>query len=638
MKADKKEKKQKAGNSIPARPAKKISQIAFPWWLTAILILVTVLVYLPVFNAGFVHWDDKLYIQDNPLIRSINLEEIFSTYQQGNYHPVTMLVYAIEYHSWKLNATGFHAVNLLFHLLNTVLVCYVLFRLTGKKEIAFVAALFFGVHPIHVESVAWLAQLKDLLYTFFFLCAYYFYLEYYKSGKNKFYVFSLILFLLSLLSKAMAAPLPVVLLLTDYFMNRKFTMKVIAEKLPFFILAIVLGIVAIKAQLPSGETLNIPEFPFWQRIVFACHSFVFYLLHLVMPYQLNAIYPYPVKVGEPIPSSYYIYLIVVAGIIAGIIYSLRFTKKIFFAFGFFTATVFLVLQLLPIGDAIMADRYGYIPSIAIFYLAGEGYYFLKNKNRNNAASFTIVAFTLFFSFQTFALSKAWKNGMTLWNDVIQKDSTIPGAYNNRGLVLMEQKQNEEALSDFNKAIELKPDFAYAYYNRGLIAMDENINDAALKDYSEAIRLYPGYVEAYLNRGIVYFNMHKLEESYGDYSNAIRLRPSMSEAYAGRGAVLHLQQKYSEAAADYDKALVLQPGNYSVYFNLGLVYNAEKKYEDAIASFSNAIALEPGYAQAYYNRGISRISMGNTDAGCSDMKQAITLGFRPEPDDYNRKCY
>lgn len=353
----------------------KISSNEVPIWLLAFIIIITLLAYLPVFDAGFVQWDDKLYIQDNALIRSINLKEIFATYQQGNYHPVTMLVYAIEYHFWNLNAAGYHTVNLFLHLLNTLMVCYVIFRLCRKKEIAFVAALFFGIHPIHVESVAWLAELKDLLYTFFFLASYIYYLKYNEEGKSKFYFISLLLFLLSLLSKAMAAPLPVILLLTDYFIDRKFSRKTILEKIPFFILAIILGIVAINAQLPTGETLNIPVYPFWQRIIFACYGFVSYLIHLIMPVNLNAVYPYPMKVGENIPFLYYFYVILFFGIVATVIYSLRFSRKIFFGIGFFTATVFLVLQLLPIGDAIMANRYGYIPSVGIFYLAGEAFYF-----------------------------------------------------------------------------------------------------------------------------------------------------------------------------------------------------------------------------------------------------------------------
>jgi hypothetical protein len=201
--------------------------------------------------------------------------------------------------------------------------------------------LLFGIHPLHVESVAWASELKDLLYTFFFLASYIFYLKYIKSNRNKFLFYALLLFLFSLFSKAMAASLPLLLLLTDYIKGRKINMKILLEKLPFFILAIIFGLVAIYAQKSSHAIQDISTFTFPQRIIFASHSFISYLIKLLAPVHLSAYYPYPVKSGDHLPSQYYIYLLLFLSFIAFVIYSIRFSKKILFGIGFFAITIFL---------------------------------------------------------------------------------------------------------------------------------------------------------------------------------------------------------------------------------------------------------------------------------------------------------
>jgi 4-amino-4-deoxy-L-arabinose transferase-like glycosyltransferase len=267
-----------------------------------IIILISFIAYLPVFNNELLAWDDEYYIKNNPLVYTINLKDIFSQYVMGNYHPFTILILAIEYQLFGLSATGYHTVNLLLHLLNVLLVFFTVLRLANKQEIALVAALLFGIHPLHVESVAWTAELKDLLYTFFFLASYIFYLKYQESQRKKYYIVALILFSVSLLSKAMAASLPVLLILTDYFKGRKINVKTLLDKAPFFLLSIIFGIVAIWAQQSSGAT-EVIHFSFLQRIIFACYGFITYLVQLIFPLNLSAYYPYPVRSGESIPGQ-----------------------------------------------------------------------------------------------------------------------------------------------------------------------------------------------------------------------------------------------------------------------------------------------------------------------------------------------
>jgi protein O-mannosyl-transferase len=625
-----------------------------------IILLISFIAYFPVLHNGLLAWDDNAYIKNNPLIYSFNLADIFSQNVKSNYHPLTILFLSLEYKLFGLNATGYHTVNLLLHLINVILVFYVIQLISGKAGVALVAALLFGVHPLHVESVAWVAELKDLLYTFFFLAAYIFYLKYIKDFQKKNYVFALLLFLLSLLSKAMAASLPLVLILTDYFKGRKINLKTLSEKIPFFLLAIIFGIVALMAQKSSGAA-DIIDFSFPQRILFACYGIIGYLYKLVLPLNLSAYYPYPIASGENIPLQYYIFPVLVIALIGAVFYSLRFTKKIFFGAAFFALTVFLVLQLIPVGGAVMADRYAYIPSIAIFYLAGEGFYFLWSKNQKLIPVILLSGFAIFFSIKTYSRSGVWKNDMTLWNDVISRDQNIYEAYINRGNAFKNENKNDLAMADFskaielnpnssfafynrgtayedakkyelamadyNKAIELNPDFSPAYNNRGNLYANGNKSDLALADFNKAIELNKDYSQAYNNRGNLYANANKYDLALADFNKAVELSPGNSKAYNNRANVYVKKKQYDLAISDFSKAIVLNPNYAQPYFNRGSIYDFLKNYDLAIADFSKAISIDPNFMQAYYGRGLSEYYSGRKEAACRDLSQSARLGYQ-----------
>jgi Flp pilus assembly protein TadD len=596
-----------------------------------VILLISFIAYSPVFQNGISTWDDDAYIRHNPFIYSINLKEIFTQNVMGNYHPFTILIYALEYHFFGLNATGFHAVNLSLHLLNVILVFYVVFLLSDKAVVALVASLLFGIHPIHVESVAWVSELKDLLYTLFFLSSYIFYLKYLNDLKKKHYALALLLFMVSLLSKAMAVSLPVVLVLTDYFKGRKINVKTISEKVPFFLLAIASGIVAVLAQQSKGA-VNVNDFSFPQRILFACYGFISYIYKLIFPLNLSAYYPYPIKYGENIPIIYYAYLILFLGLAASVFYSLRFTKKIFFGVGFFTATIFLVLQLFPVGSAIMADRYSYVPSIGVFYLAGEGFHlFMSKKSKMAAILLLTIAATILLSIKTFERSSVWKNDLTLWNDVIDQDQTSPLPYNNRGYYYLSVEKNNEAIKDFNKAIELDPDNAFAYNLRGMAYMRENRNKEAIDDFNKSIELNPDNAGAYDNRAWVFMNEGRNDEAINDFNKAIALDPGYAVAYNSRGVYFINQNRIEDAINDFNKAIALDPGYTEAYYDRGNASMLQKRYEEAISFYTKAIELKNNYAQAYYYRGIAEFYSGRNDAACRDLKKAAGLGFQTDAD-------
>ncbi len=593
------------------------------YYSLAIILLISFVIYLPVFNNKLLAWDDDLYIKSNPLVYSINLKDIFSQYVMGNYHPLTILTFAIEYQFFGLNETGYHVINLLLHLLNVFLVFYVINLLANKPTVALVASLLFGIHPLHVESVAWAAELKDLLYTFFFLASYILYLKYLTLQQKKLYVFSLLLFCLSLLSKAMAASLPVVLILTDYFKGRNINGKVWLEKLPFILLSIAFGIVAVWAQKSSGAT-EVVNFDLLQRIVFACYGFIMYIVQLFFPLHLSAYYPYPIKSTESMPAHYYLYPILFAGLIIAVFYSLRFTKKFFFGIVFFAITIFLVLQLLPVGGAIIADRYSYIPSIGIFFLAGEGFDLLLNKKFRVPAFILLAIITIFFSIRTYTRCNIWNNDLTLWDDVISKYQTVPIAYNNRGLIYLNQGKNDTALMDFNKAIELKPDYAKAYNNRGALYMNENKNDEALKNFDKAIEFMPSFEGFHISRGNALKNKNRSDEAFMEYDKALSLRADFAEAFYSRGILFMNQGKNSQAIEEYSKAIGLNPNYIEAYLNRGNSFRENKQFDDALKDYEKVIKLDPGFSLAYFNRGTLFMNRTMNELAQKDFDKAIEL--------------
>jgi protein O-mannosyl-transferase len=638
MKRKKENRLPQAGKKNPTINTKAVNPETWKYYVAlAVIVLISFFIYLPVFHNGLLSWDDDTYIKNNPLIYSFNLKEIFSTYVLGNFHPFTILILSLEYHLFGLSATGYHTVNLLLHLLNVILVCYTVYLLSDKIVVALFASLLFGIHPLHVESVAWAAELKDLLYTFFFLASYIFYLKYLKDQSKKHYIYALLLFLLSLLSKAMAASLPAVFILTDYFKGRKVNRKTILEKVPFFLLAIVFGIVAVLAQKSEGTT-NFTDFPFPQRILFACYGFISYLYKLFLPLNLSPFYPYPVKSGENIPVQYYGYLILVIGLIGSVFYSLRFTKKIMFGAGFFALTVFLVLQLFPVGRAIMADRYSYIPSIGIFYLAGEGFDLLWNKKSKKAANIILAsAVTVFFAIKTVDRCSVWKNDLTLWNDVISKFPNSSFAYNGRGYFLFNQANYDEAIKDFNRSVELDPAGAHAYNLRGMVYMNNNRNDEAIDDFNKAIELAPGNADTYVNRGWVFMNEGRNNEAIEDYNKAIELDPDYEVAYNNRGIYFINEKKNEQAIKDFNKAIELNPSYAEAYYDRANVSMLLKRYEEAISFYTKAIAFRDQYAEAYYYRGIAEFYSGRKDSACRDLNQAVRLGYQPAEDALAKMC-
>ena len=424
-----------------------------PWVLALGVCLVTSIAFLPMFANGFTNWDDPLYVIENALLRGPDWSGIFSKPVVSNYHPLTMATLALNFQASELEPFSYHFVNWLLHIINTGLVFFFAYKLSQNNLwVGVITGLFFGIHPMHVESVAWVSERKDVLYTAFFVLSLVSYLQFLqKQGWQK-YAITMVFFIASLLSKPAAVTLPVVMLLIDWYKGRSLKdKKVWMEKIPFFVLAFVFGLVALQIQ--SEKAIAQPEFyPLWQRFVFALYGFGEYSKRLFWPFPLSTLHPFPA--AATVPASYYPALILVP-VLLGIAVYFRNNKHILFGLAFFAINLALVLQLLTFGNSVISERYTYVPYIGLcFALAMLWAKSSLSAGTKNVVLGIFMVVALGFTFATNKQVHVWKDSITLWTKAIDAYPTSYIARSNRGnYYVTKLGKNDEGLEDYNIALE-----------------------------------------------------------------------------------------------------------------------------------------------------------------------------------------
>jgi len=638
----------KAKAKIPASQNRGYIYLA----LAAVLVI-TLIAYWPCIYNGFTNWDDPGYITGNALIRQpvgSHLNDFFSTaksgFQMGNYHPFTMITLAWDFASNQLNPKDYHVNNLILHIANVALVFWFVFLLFGRWEAAAITAVLFGIHPMHVESVAWVSERKDVLYTFFFLFSLVFYFYYLRKKNIGFYVVSLLFFTCSLLSKGQAVTLSIVLLLLDYFFKRKWNIKLLLEKLPFFTLSVVFGLLAISAQRHSGA---IPEsgISFINRFFIASYNLLAYLFRAVLPLQLSCFYPYP-DTKNGLPLLFYIAPVIVLGLAFLVWWKWRTKRAVVFGLLFFLANIALLLQLFPVGSSLMFDRYTYIPYIGLFFLVGQAYLSLPKTGSKNAflKPVFIGIFLVFFTYYAYAgyeRCEVWKDNESLWTDCLSNYDNVPFAYNNLGANYFDQaeaiKANnpqeanqlyQKALGLYNKGIQYDPKDLDALHNRGNAYASLGKYNEAIADYSKVLNKNPNYILALMGRSKTYANTGKFDSATMDINRAIALDPNNPEVYNDLTMVHFNQGMYREAIEDCRKTLALNPQHPFAYNNMAQSYHRLNMYDSAIYYYSKMLEIQPGSAEAYYKRGYAKYQKNDYHGAIDDYTQSISFN----PNDAN----
>ena len=499
----------------------------------SILLLLAFLSFLPVLGNGFVNWDDQAYITDNPLIKQLSLKgmkNIFFSFHVGLYKPLVLLSFALEYHFFKLNPFIYHLDNLLLHLLNALLVFWFIYRLSLKLPVAFLSAVFFAIHPLRVESVAWVVERKDMLYGLFLLLSLISYLYYIDKGqRQKYYNLSVAGFFLSLLAKPAGLMLPFALLTLDWFRKRKLNLQTFKEKIPYLVLSLLaVGLNSYAQYLQPDSQLNLQArtgLTLPDKFLIANRAILLYLEKLFLPIKLSCLYPYPQRINHLLPPGFRIapLIVLLLALVVGL--SRRYTPKVIFGSLFFFILLFPLLPLISTGPAFAAERYTYIACLGLFYLLAEASLWLYLRASPPLKTTIIISLSLIIlilALLTFQRTRVWKDSLTLWDDCLRNYPHTALAYNNRGNVYQKTGNFTQAIADYNQALKLKPDYAKAYYNRGKLYHDTGNLTQALADYNQALKLKPELVEAYNNRAVAYFQLKDYAAALSDVQQAERL--------------------------------------------------------------------------------------------------------------------
>ena len=441
----------------------------------------------------------------------------------------------------------------------------------------------------------------------------------------------------------MAVTLPFVLVLYDYLSERKIEKAAVLDKCPFLVLAVIFGIVAVFGQKYVGATSSEYSLSVWKNMLAASHGVVLYLVKTAVPSNLAAIYPYPRNI---VASCFFSPFILIA-IAALVLFSARYTRKIVFGSLFFFITILPVLKLVPIGYAIIADRYMYVPAIGLFYVVVEAVVCLWRTRLGRARELKHVLCVIcavvigVLSFLTWHRCQVWRTPLTLWNDTIEGNPNIPPvAYNNRGEVYRSMGMSANAIADFTEAIARNPRYAAAYLNRGTVYHESGDFERAMADYTSSLLIDPNCVQVYNNRGNLHQRLGNITEAISDYSMAIAIAPNFPDAYNGRGLANFRAENYRDALSDYTMAVTINPYHAMAYSNRGLVYQAIRDYDKAVSDFTQALTLSPGSADVYYNRAVAYLQKGDNYHAWQDIEQAKAMGLviRPEVLESFRKAF
>jgi len=525
---------------------------------------------------------------------------------------------------------------------------------------AFVAA-FFALHPLHVESVAWISERKDVLSAFFWmltLCCYVYYTE---KPIIKRYLPVLFSFVLALMSKPMVITLPVIMILLDYWPLKRFQSQKanvfwwqLKEKSPLLILSIV--IVITNLYSPGNTEAN--NFSLSARLANAPVAFITYLIKTFWPFNLAVFYPFPVHI--PVWQVWGALLLIIAISTFVIIVAKR-QPHLFVGWFWFMITIALVIGIRQIGDFSMADRYHYLPSVGIGIILAWGMPLLFTKETLSKKILfpAAMVFLAFLSFLTWQQCSHWQNSITVFSHALDVTKNNYLAHNNLGLALFAKGKTDEAIAhynevirlrpfdviplqnkaivytklgryqlaieNYNEAIRLKSDNADAYHSRAVIYYELAQYPKALEDFNETIRLKPDYAEAYNNRSNIYLKLGQPQKALDDINKAVLLKPDTASIYFNRGNFYINLTRYREAIEDYTKAISLNPVYSEAYNNRAFAYLNLGQYQPALEDYNKAILLKPDYADAYNNRAFVYLTMGNIDTGCLDAKKSCSLG-------------
>ena len=529
--------------------------------LFAILIfLLSLIIYSYTFNNDILNWDDDIYIIKNEMIKDFSLngiKRIFTSIYHCDYLPLTQLSFLFDYHFWKLNPVGYHLTNSLFHAANALLVFILFSMIFGDPFIGAFSSFFFIIHPLNVESVAWITERKTVLSIFFLLIAFIFFIKYIKKDKKRYYTLSLISYIFACLAKSLVVVFPFLLLLYEIcFIRDKIKFK---NKIPFFILGIATALMAIYTQ-GRAEAIK-PYHGGSLSNTFMGMSIIVmeYFKKLVLPLGLNCRYPNIFVVGYHAFSKAMVLVIAIA---VASFFSFKRNRIIFFCFGWFFISFAPVSNIIPIAN-MMADRYMYLPSLSLFALAGLGFKKLWDRfpffTLRFILAFLFIIYSVFLITLSIDRTKVWRNNITLWQDSINKCDKNSLAYHELGRGYLLKNEIDKAIKNFKKAIEIDPRFYLSYYGLAEIYMKRGEYQRAIENFKKGLKYNPDNPLVITNLGVLYFKTGKYEKALTQYKKVLAIEPDSAKIYKNLGILYLYGFKDNKKAIYYiEKSLKLSP--------------------------------------------------------------------------------
>jgi tetratricopeptide (TPR) repeat protein len=648
----------------------------------SVLILLPLLVflaYLPALTSDFVRYDDQVYVTENVHVQLgltwENVKWAFCTPTAPYWHPVTWLSHMLDCELFGLKAWGHHLTNLLLHTANTLMVFLVLRRMTGAFWRSLLVAGLFGLHPMHVESVAWVAERKDVLSALFWLLTLSAYARYARkstvqSPQSKvFYGLSLLAFTCGLMSKPMVVTLPFVLLLLDYWPLNRFgnhrVWPLVREKLPFFLLAAASSVVTFVVQRSIGTVATTVTLPMSARLENALVSYAGYLGKLLFPTNLAVIYPlrYPFHwpLGDLISAG-----LLLLGISVVVIALRRRQPWLLVGWLWFVGTLVPVIGLVQVGLQAMADRFSYVPSIGLFISLSWGAWALTKTWRYQVVAVSGAATVAMVLCAGLAWRQAgyWKNTGTLFQHAIDVTENnfiacsnlgdyelaqghcdeainlyretirlMPGyglAYAPLGVALCKTGRLAEGIQELQLAVKLEPDSAQVHANLADALVQDGQGEEAINEYKKAISLDPDDLDARNLLGVLLENAGHLDEAIQQFEEVIRRNPAYVRAYNNLGLALESQGRLDQAFAEFTKAVQLDPHDAKGHFNLGMILKARGRLDEAIGEFEEGLKREPDTPQAHNELGVMLGQKGLWDEAIAQFQEAIRL--KPDYDE------
>ncbi|MCB9235501.1 MAG: tetratricopeptide repeat protein [Bacteroidia bacterium] len=630
-----------------------------PWaWLAGILIL-TFVTMSPVVDNDWTNWDDEVYVVQNTQIQEFNGETIGHLFNPetrtlANYDPVSMTTLAWDLRGNSrpdgkggqiIKAKPFHQTSLLFHLANTMLVFLFLYQFFDRKLLfPIVGALLFGVHPMHVEAVAWVSARKEVVYTFFFLFSLLAYDRHLKKANWLMLGLTFLAFVLSALSKPSAVALPGVLLAMDLYKGRTLGAKSLLEKVPFFAVSVWIGLLTIAGQAAENALQSTENFGLGLRFLYGCYGLVMYVVKAIIPFGMAAIHPYPNP--EELSVIFYLAPVLALGMLVGLFFLWKKGQKgLWFGGIFYLITIALVLQFITFGHTLISERFTYLPYVGLFIMLAFGLeWALQKWNSNKNLKWGLYGLVGCLGIAFVPLSqnqaKVWKNSKTLMDQSIAQYPDLNALpYNNRGLWFKQNNQYGPALQDFNQAIDIDPGKALYFNNRGNLYRElaaEGQNEAAnlqlsVADLSKAIEINPNDPDAYNSRGLSYLDMGNEKAALADFTQSIEIKPENDLAYLNRAVLQLNSQALEPALADFDQYVQRNPNDIQILNLRGYTRFRLGQFENALTDQNRVIHASPDNGSFYMFRAFTLDTLGRAQDALSDARRARELGAQVEED-------